>query len=207
MAGLFFSCYNNIMNTINLEHNYLFPTTIGKLSNIELAQKVLPYAIQVLSDSKNLSNTWGYKNSYNRTPPESPILSSLVDFIRDIGDGFLQSLGIFEKCGNIKVFFSEMIKGDYHDLHTHPNAMLSGVFYLSVPPNSSPLVIQDAKNHYDHIQYRRDSNNPLSSFSTQILPIEGLFLIWPAWVPHKVLMNKSEEGRITCVFNIGVASN
>jgi uncharacterized protein (TIGR02466 family) len=109
---------------------------------------------------------------------------------------------------NVQLFFSEMFDGDFHERHTHPNCLLSGLLYLQVPENSAPLALYDPKPHrkfstYNTLKNAIDVSNPEVSFDTlHIYPEAGTFLMWESWLEHEVLINKSVEGRITAVFNV-----
>ena len=189
------------MTKTETENILLFPTPIGRIINFDLAQKVLPYAEHTLNDPKNLSSVLTYTSTYTRTPPPSSILDELNTYIKEVSNKFLVNIGILEECLGLDIFFSKMNSGDFHELHTHSNSVLAGVFYLQVPHNSSNITFCDPRKHSDIIRYESDVNNPLCWDSFGIPPSPGLLLIWPSWLPHRVSKNNSNN-RITCVFNI-----
>jgi uncharacterized protein (TIGR02466 family) len=197
MAGLFFSYYNIRMQSIDFNTVSLFPTLIGNCFNVPLADKVLPFAEEILSDPRYASNTWDYNNTYDRVAPDTIIYKELESFIWDVSRSFLDQLKIKDKIRGSNIFFSSMKPGDSHQTHTHPNAILSGVFYLNVPNNSSYLRFHDPRPYKDIFQYKTD--HPYISYD--IKPQKGLFLIWQSWFPHEVLKNSSYD-RTTAVFNL-----
>ena len=201
MAGLFFSYYNIEMQTLDFNTISLFPTIIGSCVNIPLAEKVLPFAKEILSNPQNLTNTWNYKNTYNnQNIPRTLVYKELESFIFDVSNTFSNNiLHSNKRFSDIQLFFSEMNYGDRHIQHTHPNSILSGVFYLEVPESSSCLRIHDPRPYSQYISYQ--TNHPSMDPFYDIKPQKGLFLIWQSWVPHEVLKNLS-EGRTTAVFNI-----
>jgi len=202
MARFFFSYYNIKMRTLDFNTISLFPTIIGRVVNIPLAEKVLPFAKEILSNPQNLTNKWGYKNTYkNQNIPRTLVYEELESFIIDVSNTFNNNI-LHSKIRfkNIQLFFSEMSYGDRHAYHYHPNSILSGVFYLEVPEDSASLRIHDPRPFSQFISYQ--SNHPSMNPFYDIRPQKGVFLIWQSWVPHEVLKNLS-EGRTSVVFNIG----
>jgi uncharacterized protein (TIGR02466 family) len=197
MAGLFFSYYNIRMQSIDFKTVSLFPTLVGSCVNVTLADKVLPFAEEVLNDLQYVSNTWDYKNTYDRVVPDTIIYKELESFIWDVSRSFLDQLKIKDKIRGSNIFFSSMKPGDFHQTHSHPNSILSGVFYLNVPDNSSSLRFYDPRPYKEFIAYTSDT--PYVNYD--IKPQKGLFLIWQSWLPHEVLVNSS-YGRTTAVFNL-----
>ena len=189
------------MQTLEFNTISLFPTILGSCVNIPLAEKVLPFAKDVLSNQQNLTNYWNYKNTYNnKNIPRTIVYQELESFIFDVSNTFRNNvLHSKIKLNHIQLFFSEMNYGDRHFQHTHPTCILSGVFYLDVPENSASLRLYDPRPYSNFITYH--SNHPSMDPYYDIKPQKGLFLIWQSWIPHEVLKNLS-EGRITAVFNI-----
>jgi uncharacterized protein (TIGR02466 family) len=92
--------------------------------------------------------------------------------------------------------------GDYNRAHTHPNAILSGVYYIKVPAASGNLEL------YDPIGARVMNSMPVKSAllrSAQTLEIEseeGKLLVFPSWLQHAVQSNRSNEERVSLSFNM-----
>ena len=192
------------MSTLNFNTTLLFPTIIGSCINTPLAEKVLPFAKEVLDNPKNLTNAWGYKNNFstssNNNIPNTEIFKELESFIKDVSISFAKTLHFKKAPSNVRLFFSEMNNGDNHSTHTHPNSIFSGVFYLNAPPNSASIRFHDPRQYQNFILYDT-VENPGSLVTFEIKPQKGLFLIWQSWIPHEVLKNLS-NGRTTVVFNI-----
>ena len=91
-------------------------------------------------------------------------------------------------------------KGDFNIPHIHSNAALSGVIYLKCDEKSGNIKFESnsVMNHF-----------PINTFDSKILtttseyhPMTGDVLIFPAWLRHSVLPNKSHADRISIAFNI-----
>lgn len=88
--------------------------------------------------------------------------------------------------------------------HIHSNSYLSGVLYTKADKDCGDLVFHDpnwvAKTMFMH------TNLPVfPNVETKysIVPEPGLLVIFPSWLPHRSLPNKSGNDRIILSFNIG----
>ena len=92
-------------------------------------------------------------------------------------------------------------------VHTHPECLISGVFWLSTPIGSGDFVFMNPTN-IDWWTQRLFNTEKLesNSYSGTYLKInakEGQCLIFPSYVPHMVEPNTTEVNRISISFNIG----
>ena len=86
--------------------------------------------------------------------------------------------------------------------HDHPNAILSGAFYLT--GGNAPIVFRHP--FRDISTYFWDKSiveewNGANSGEWNILPELNNLLVFPAWVEHKVNPNKEDTDRISLSFN------
>ena len=93
---------------------------------------------------------------------------------------------------------------DFNVIHTHPNSYLSAAYYVKAPKNGGKFVIEnplDVARHSHPIEDRK------TEFNIKIAGLEieeGELLIFPAYLPHKVSENESDEDRIVISFNINI---
>ena len=91
-------------------------------------------------------------------------------------------------------------------VHTHPESILSGVFWLSAPEGSGSFVLLNPT-QIDWWTERLNAHdiivNSHSVSSLEIKPLEGGLLIFPSYVPHMVIPNTNFIKRISISFNIG----
>ena len=91
-------------------------------------------------------------------------------------------------------------------VHTHPESVLSGVFWLSAPEGSGSFVLLNPT-QIDWWTERLNAHdiivNSHSVSSIEVKPLEGGLLIFPSYVPHMVIPNTTFIKRISISFNIG----
>ena len=93
--------------------------------------------------------------------------------------------------------------GENHPAHTHSNNFLSGVYYLHSTQGAS-LMFRDPRPAADVIMPRvKESiitNASLLSYTSK----QNRAIFFPAWLPHWVQQNKSNNKRISIAWNIQV---
>jgi uncharacterized protein (TIGR02466 family) len=92
--------------------------------------------------------------------------------------------------------------GARNQLHTHPDSMISGVYYLKVPKNSGRIVLLDPRPQAHCISMPISRYTEATSPSYHHQPQEGEFVLFPSWLPHFVDANESVEERISVAFNM-----
>ena len=190
------------MKILDLIHTYTFPTVIAHCINKDLALRLFPYAENIIKTFNNKENYFNYSNTYGVALPDNTLKSELVSFISDVTYAYWASMGVEDKINDISVFYSEMNEGGSHAKHVHPDSKLAGVFYLNAPENSAEIRFYDPRPHSSFFRYKYIKHPSLLYQIHDVVPYTGLFLIFPAWLTHEVLKNKTDNKRTTAVFNI-----
>jgi uncharacterized protein (TIGR02466 family) len=91
---------------------------------------------------------------------------------------------------------------EFHHEHTHPNSILSGVWYPYVNENHPPLLLhrRDKSNISLRVDVPTIFNQPTMSVSLK----SGELIIFPSTLVHSVLPNQSNKERISLSFNTWV---
>ena len=124
-----------------------------------------------------------YENLYlerNRISEIARVLERAEDFAR----GILHRPDEALRCG---FWLNDMGPGHVTTQHTHEedDELLSGVYYVQVPPNSGQLLILDQR------------------IRTQVQPEAGMFVFFAPEVLHSVGENRSTETRLSIGMNFG----
>lgn len=89
--------------------------------------------------------------------------------------------------------------GGFNRTHTHREALLSGCYYVDVPPGAGSIVFKDPRPGPQHARSLGKGVNSLSEVSLQ--PKTGALLLFPNWLEHSVEPNESEQARVSIAFN------
>jgi len=117
---------------------------------------------------------------------------------------------IFKDCGIIgDPFLGNMWANinypqSYNKLHTHPNSLWSGVYYVKAEKNSGNLYVQDPRPGADVLLPQRLDNSKLPVQLHREVYFEakpGRLIMFPGWLPHGVDINNSKDIRISISFN------
>tara|TARA_B100001996_G_scaffold329086_1_gene276609 strand:+ start:7088 stop:7645 length:558 start_codon:yes stop_codon:yes gene_type:complete len=151
------------------------------------------------SNGRVISNVGGWQsddlNEFDDTP-----LTPLIDWINKEAPHWAKDLGIpcdpkvFNLWVNINPKFS------YNSVHVHPEARLSGAFYVRAPKDSGALCFT-RDNDYA-LGTVAPNETRYSSAEWMYEPKENRAIIFPAWVKHHVKANLSEKDRISLAFNL-----
>lgn len=88
--------------------------------------------------------------------------------------------------------------------HTH-SEVLSGVFYLNIPPESGKLVlVNPGMNSLWSGCALTENKNQFTGENIKIEPEEGGFVLFPSYLPHSVETNNHDDERISISFNMMV---
>lgn len=99
--------------------------------------------------------------------------------------------------------------GDYNIVHTHPNCMWSGVYYVALgePDKSIPysglLELLDPRESANYIQIQ----NTVLDARTFIENIPGRMVLFPSWLKHMVHPFIGSGNRISIAFNVNVSED
>lgn len=98
--------------------------------------------------------------------------------------------------------------GGKHVVHSHPNSLLSGVFYFDVPDHSSINFYVESQ-IFKNFKFCFDYTT-LTAYNKQTVNIpvqQSDIVIFPSWVDHSVDVNTSDKERVIIGFNCFVKGN
>ena len=132
----------------------------------------------------------------------------LKDYICTEVNRYLKSVLTDEVEVSIKaLWINYNERGDFNTLHIHPGSHLAGVFWLKVPSMNVPKLWLDSPhfytNHSEISFYTEEFKKKWNQYSDWFWnPTEGVMLLFPSSVYHKVDVSESDESRISCSFNL-----
>ncbi len=92
--------------------------------------------------------------------------------------------------------------GGVHLAHIHPHSIVSGTFYVAVPPGSGALKLEDPRLPMMMAAppRRADAPEALRTF-VYAEPKPGALFLWESWLRHEVVPGAGRGERISISFN------
>lgn len=107
-------------------------------------------------------------------------------------------------------FLNIMPTGSFNHAHIHPGTQMSCVYYVKVPENSGNIVFVCPNEYlWDKLSgCRQDEYIKQNDLQTkfEVVPEEGMFLMFPSSLTHLVEANLSNEDRISIVVDINLST-
>ena len=194
---------------INYEILELFPTPVFTTMIPLKFSKVTPWLFkqEMLSEEVDSPN-YGErsKNSYILEEPEAIDLKS---YILELTSQYGKLLGYdYESYRFGQSWVSYKHPGQHHTMHSHPNSLISGVFYFGEPTDKTPAIKFHKLEGGFNVSYlspklvkdKRELKYSQKEFSIEFTP--GLLLLFPSYLHHSVPLNKTDKTRCSLAFNV-----
>jgi uncharacterized protein (TIGR02466 family) len=95
-----------------------------------------------------------------------------------------------------------MPEGGSHTSHIHTNSVISGTYYVAVPPGAGPIVFEDPCHAMMMAAPSRLDKAPRAmKHHISETPHEGTVMLWESYLRHEVPINRAEGLRISISFN------
>ena len=194
----------------NVEVLPLFPSPLfTNVYNGENLNKTIEFLDSTKLIDGGMADTYGFHSSdtYILEAAEcAPLTKFIMDSILFFGKEILMYK--YEEYALSQSWISHKIPGQSHTMHTHPNSLISGVFYYGEDDAEIPAITFHKPIAGVNVSYlspvyqadRRKSEYAWDSFSVNYTP--GLLLLFPSYVFHSVPINKSSKVRKSIAFNV-----
>ena len=91
--------------------------------------------------------------------------------------------------------------GHTQGLHVHPNANISGVYYVAAPPETLEQGDAGKISFYDPRPRATMAQLPFQATRHRIAPVPGDMYLFPSWLEHSVSAFRGEGERVCIAFN------
>lgn len=174
------------MKLVPFQQMDLFPTRIHVANDFLEKKEFQKLSLLVKKDKQKL-NIPDFENAILR---HMGIISDSLGV--DLGS--YDAVEITETWGNV------LNKGDDHLIHTHSNHIFSGVYYLT---EGNPTIFLDPRPAADFFSLNYKQSTKCFYGSRAAMPATpNSIVIFPSWLPHLVMTNRSDEVRKSISFNI-----
>ena len=131
---------------------------------------------------------------------DNPELKKIRTFIETKLNQFVSQIyGSDDRVVITQSWLNRNGKGESHHEHTHPNSMISGVWYPQIHEQLPPIEFRNRSQRDVVLSIQR-----YNTFNSQtfLLPIKrGELILFPSNLTHGVPPNQSDEERISLSFN------
>lgn len=187
-----------------LRSHDLFPTRIWQAHLDALEPYFARWVAEVLAmraadpepAGRTVRQGW---NSRDMAVLERPAFAPLRQAIRAACAAALAEMGQDKREFELQSWINLHDRGGFNFLHLHEGSLLSGSFYLQVPPGSGEFVLRDPRPGVIHGFVKGAVVNGHSDI--HLTPSTGLLVLFPCWMEHYVETHDGEEPRITIAFN------
>lgn len=183
----------------------LYKTNIGTMDPIE---KSWVMNLNFPSQSVGLYNSNEESKNAGMKVLEQPQIKNLKHKILQAVKHFTNEvLDIEENFELTTSWVNKYEKDDLNDKHSHPNAMISGVYYIESDETSAPIIFNKPYCHtnlfHETIKptFKNKNNNQYNLDYYGLNPKTGDLYIFPSWLEHTVPPQESTKVRWSLAFN------
>jgi len=146
--------------------------------------------------------------SLNDLPKRDPSIAALKTALDKHAAAFAKALHLELSGRKLKLdslWINVLEPGGTHSGHIHPHSVLSGTYYVDVPPGASALKLEDPRLPLMMAAPPRREDAPEEERSfVYVSPRAGEVLMWESFVRHEVPPNAAKRARISVSFNYGL---
>ncbi|ABQ70926.1 hypothetical protein Swit_4588 [Rhizorhabdus wittichii RW1] len=170
-------------------------------------------SVRMLATDDRAGQGWskahGYRGytsyaSLNDLPARDPVIADLVKLLNGHVRRFAEEshLDLGRRLRLDSLWVNLMKPGATHSGHIHPHSVISGTFYVCVPPGSGGLKLEDPRLPLMMAAPPRTPDAPEDSRSfVYAEPKPGMVLLWESWLRHEVPPSTAKGDRISISFN------
>ena len=187
----------------------LYRAAVEGVSNEELRRACLSIAADDAAGQR-WSKEKGYRGytsyaSLNDLPKRDPSIGALKGALDKHAAAFANALHLDLGGRKLKldsIWINVLEPGGSHSGHIHPHSVLSGTYYVDVPPGASALKLEDPRLPLMMAAPARREDAPAEERTfVYVSPNAGDVLMWESFVRHEVPPNAAKRARVSISFN------
>ncbi|MBS0569029.1 MAG: hypothetical protein JSS28_00320 [Proteobacteria bacterium] len=138
-------------------------------------------------------------NSADMAVLEQPVFATARQAIHAACTRALAEMGASAIPFRLQSWVNLHDRGGFNFLHVHEGSLLSGSFYIKVPPGSGRFVFRDPRPGVVLGYVKGAVPNGYSDI--HLTPEDGLLVLFPSWMEHYVEPHANDAPRIAIAFN------
>ena len=193
----------------------LFPTPLWQSALDDAALVAdLAHSCRTLAADDGAGRRWSRAHNYrgytsyaslNDLPARDPAFGQLARWLVRQAQGFAASahMDLAGRKPKLDSLWVNILKpGGGHSGHIHPHSIISGTFYIEVPPGAGAIRFEDPRLPLlMHAPPRTADAPPEARSFVHVEPVAGVLLLWESWLRHEVLASAAKSDRVSISFN------
>jgi uncharacterized protein (TIGR02466 family) len=199
-----------------MEIKTLFVTKLYRAALTGVDNAALLKSCRAIASGDKAGQRWSKEHNYqgytsyaslNDLPKRDPNFAALKQALDKHAMAFARELHLDLNGRRLRldsVWVNVLDPGGVHTSHIHPQSVLSGTYYVDVPPGASALKLEDPRHASMMSAPPRAEDAPEAERTFVYLqPETGEALMWESFVRHEVPMNQAKKARVSVSFNYG----
>lgn len=199
-----------------MEIKTLFVTKLYRAEVAGIDNASLLKSCRAIASADKAGQRWCRENKYqgytsysslNDLPKRDPNFAALKQALDKHAMAFARELHLDLGGQRLKldsIWINVLDPGGVHTSHIHPQSVLSGTYYVDVPPGASALKLEDPRHASMMAAPPRAEDAPESERTfIYVRPAAGETLMWESFIRHEVPMNTAKKARVSVSYNYG----
>ena len=182
----------------------LFPTPIS-ITEVSLMPNDLEKLMAIYDNKDN----WSLGGSGNYNSIETDIFRNILGNNSNLYNKIQKEINLFTSnilgeeptLKTTQSWLNFNPTGTKHDIHSHSNSIVSGIFYLRTNDKTGNLNFHKPGGKSNLIENEIKTFNKYNFEWMFFTPVSGQLFLFPSYLPHSVGINQSEITRISLSFN------
>lgn len=174
---------------------------------IEIQQIMTADGAGMKWSKQNYRNGYTSYGSWDQMHKMSSTFESLQKKIDTHVESYLKKLeyDVSMKSLQMDTFWVNVMQTNtIHTAHIHPHSVISGTFYVDIPPKSSAIKFEDPRlGFFMNSPLQKVSAKPQNQRFFSIQPEAGDLILFESWLKHEVPLHTAKKPRISVSFNYG----
>jgi uncharacterized protein (TIGR02466 family) len=203
-----------MVNSRALFVTQLYEATLSEGRDFAAFNAELEEACRMLATEDAAGRAWCKANGYggytsyaslNDLPTRASAFGALKTRLDKHAASYATALALDLGGGRLRLdgLWVNILKpGAGHSGHIHTHSVLSGTYYVAMPPGASALKLEDPRLPLMMAAppRRADAEESARTF-VYLTPQPGDILMWESWLRHEALPNGARRERISISFN------
>lgn len=201
------------MTTTSYFATKIYRTRLGGAAATRLNDEIEAAAYSIAEDDA-AGQRWCEENHYlgytsyaslDDLPWRFPTFAALKKHLDKHVAAFVQELAFDLRGGAVvldDLWINILPQGGVHTGHLHPNSVISGTYYVTIPKGASAIKFEDPRHAMMMASPPRLKGAGVENRSfVYVQPESRTIVLWESWLRHEVPMNMAEFDRVSVSFN------